>query len=116
MGGGVKLWIFIFESMQVRALRNQRSSQALRRILSQFQTSPNFYWDLLLWFVVPGGFVEDQIGDLKEESSLRTLRDGEAAANAWYRNQVVSSIVAHLWDKIERLIAIGTLFDWWVRR
>jgi hypothetical protein len=116
IGGGITLWISIFESIKARFLRNQRSSEALRRIISQIRTSPNFYWDLLLWFVVPGGFVEDQIGDLNEEFLLRTLSDGEALANAWYRHQVVSSIVDHLWDKIERLIAIGTLIDWWFRR
>src|SRR6185503_12057613 len=64
IGGGVALWIFILESTRARISRNQKSSAALKRIVSQIQTSPNFYWDLLLWFVVPGGFVEDQIGDL----------------------------------------------------
>jgi hypothetical protein len=116
IGGGVTMWIFILEPIKDRLLRNQRSSAALKRIVSQIQTSPNFYWDLLLWFVVPGGFVDDQLGDLNEEFLLRLSSDGEAPANAWYRHQVVSSIVDHLWAKIERLIAIGTLIDWLFRR
>ena len=110
------LLLFIAESTKARISKNQRSNEALKRIISQIQTSPNFYWELLLWFVLPNGCIEDQLGDLNEEFILRNSTDGEAAARAWYRRQVISSVKDRLWDKIERLVAIGTLIEWWFRR
>jgi len=102
---------YILASAEARLLRIRQKREALSGIVSQIKTSPNFYWDLLLWFVLPGGHVEDQIGDLNEEFVLRNATDGEALANAWYRRQVIASIMARLRAKIERLVAIGSLID-----
>jgi hypothetical protein len=110
---------YTLASAKARLLRIQQKRDALAGIMSQIKTSPNFYWDLVLWFVLPGAHVEDQIGDLNEEFLLRNATEGEVQANAWYRRQVTASIMPRLWAKIERLAAIGTLIDFvwrWFRK
>lgn len=97
----------------------QRKNEAFRRIFSQIRTSPTFYEDLILWFVLPGAYIDDQLGDLNEEYMLRLSTEGEAKARAWYQNQVITSVKDCMWKRIERLAAIGTLVDLidrWFRR
>jgi hypothetical protein len=101
----------LLTGVQDKNLRRQRKIAAFQRILAQIKTSPTFYQDLLLWFVLPGGCIDEQIGDLNEEYLLQLSTEGEAAAKAWYREQVITSLKDCLWKRIERLAAVGTLID-----
>jgi hypothetical protein len=105
----------MLESMRRRSSNIKRKQEALVTIISQVETAPNYCWSLLLWFFLPGGSIEEQMGDLSEELDLRTAFDGEALANAWYRREVFRSVRDRLWAKIERLAAIGTLIDFLIR-
>jgi hypothetical protein len=90
---------------------------ALKRIIRN-PGSDTFYCDLLLWLIVPGEHSEELCGDLIEECSLRSSTEGEAAAKAWYRNQVIRSVHDYVWKRLERLAAIKFLMDtirWWFR-
>jgi hypothetical protein len=91
--------------------RTQRKREAFSRILSQIENSPNFYWDLMLWLVIPISYSEELLGDLAEEYQLRNATEGEALARAWYGHQVITTLRGWLWKRIERLAAIGTLID-----
>ena len=51
------------------------------------------------------------LGDLAEEFQLRLVAVGERKAVAWYGEQVRTTVSAHIWQKLERLTAIGTLID-----
>jgi len=95
----------------VRKLDNyDRKVQALSGIISRIECD-TFYWDLMVWLVVPGGHSEELLGDLNEEYLLRIESHGEAGARAWYRDQATTTIWDCLWTKIERLAAVGTLID-----
>jgi hypothetical protein len=96
--------------MQYKAFSRQRKPQAILRIASRVNCD-TFYWDLLLWLVIPGAYSEELFGDLDEEYLLRTSTDGEASAKAWYLDQVTTTIGDFIWKKIERVAAIGTLID-----
>jgi hypothetical protein len=79
----------------------------------------NFYWDLLLWFVLPVAYGEELLGDLNEEYLLRLSSEGEGRARTWYRDQVVRTVTDNLWQKLERIAIVGALIDLldrWFRR
>ena len=101
----------VLTAMQCGLFRSQRKHEALSRLISQIDNSATFHWDLLLWFVIPHSYSEVLVGDLAEEFKLRSEADGEGFARAWYRDQVRRTVVEHLWKKVERLAAIGTLID-----
>jgi hypothetical protein len=98
--------LYMLMSVQRRIFRIQSKNEALKGLLSQLE-SPTYYWDLLLWFVIPGSYSEELMGDLAEEYHLRNATEGEAVAKAWYRGQVMDC----LWKRIERIVAIATLID-----
>ena len=108
---GAKVLNLVVASVQARMSRIHRKHQSFRRIFSQIETSHTFYWDLLVCFVLPGEYIEEQLGDLNEEYLLRSSTDGEAAALAWYGCQVIRSVKDRLWRRLECLAAIGTLID-----
>jgi hypothetical protein len=91
--------------------RSGRKREAFLRILSQIENTRTFYWDLLLWLVIPSSHSEELLGDLAEEYQLRNATEGEALARAWYGHQVITTLSDRLWKRIERLAAIGTLID-----
>ena len=106
------------EHMLRKAFDRKRKAESFLRIASKLD-SDTFYWDLLLWFVLPGASGESALGDLNEEYLLRNSTEGEARARAWYRDQVTGTLKNCLWEKIVRLAAIGTLIDLvnrWFRR
>ena len=74
-----------------------------------------FYENLLLWLVVPVGWSETLIGDLSEELNLRMDEEGDTSARAWYRKQAWTTAKHLIWDKVERLVAVGTLIEWTIR-
>jgi hypothetical protein len=93
-----------------KAINGKRRCESLSRIISRIKCD-TFYWDLLIWFIVPGSRCEELLGDLNEEYLLRILSDGEASARAWYRYQGITTTAHLLWMKIECLAAVGTLID-----
>jgi hypothetical protein len=109
--GGASVFTYMIVSVKDGLFRADRKRQAFRRILAQIETSSTFYWDLLLWLVIPSSYSEELLGDLVEEYQLRNATDGEALARAWYGHQVMSTLRDCLWKRIERLAAIGTLID-----
>lgn len=88
----------------------QKNSESLCRILVRID-SATFYWDLLLWFLIPGVHSEEMLGDLNEEYLLRVSDDGDANANAWYQHQALATIMRYLWKRIERIATVATLID-----
>jgi hypothetical protein len=107
---GFTLLNYMVTYLHNRAVNDQRKLQSLSRIISRVECD-TFYWDLLLWAVVPGGCSEELLGDLNEEYLLRISTEGEASARAWYRHQVTATVGNYFWRKIERLAAIATLVD-----
>lgn len=95
--------------MQGIFIKRRRSADALKRLISEADISSTFYCDVLLWLFVP---CEELIGDLAEEYLLRSASEGELIARAWYREQVIRTVCHHLWKKIERLAALGTVIDY----
>jgi len=90
--------------------RTKQSGDSLIRIISNTD-SPTYYWDLLVWLLVPGLHSEELLGDLKEEYLLRLSDSSQSAANAWYQHQVLTTIMQYTWKRIERTAAIATLID-----
>ncbi len=87
-------WNYLLASISERCFGFRRKLEGFSRILAQVETSPNFYWELLLWFILPAASAGEQMGDLSEEHRLRSAADGEVCANTWYRRQVISSAKA----------------------
>jgi hypothetical protein len=110
VGQGVIL--YLAHSFERQTLASIKKTQALQEIISQKIDDPTFYYALLLWFVVPSIHADNCLGDLDEEHEIRRLSQGEAAANAWYQYQVVSSAKSYLWARLERFVAIGSLIEW----
>jgi hypothetical protein len=112
--------ILILTGTQRKLLSLQRRNEAFGRILSQIETSETYYWDLLLCVVLPGEYIDEQLGDLNEEYLLRCATEGEIIARAWYCDQVMRSVKDRLLHKIERFVAFGTLIDfahrWFIRK
>lgn len=102
--------LVLFAYAKTSANKKKLKAEALKRIIERIDND-NFYWDLVIWFVVPSGYGEALLGDLNEEFVLRQSTEGEANARAWYRNQVVATVKEIIWKKIERLAAIGGLID-----
>jgi hypothetical protein len=101
-----------------KSLDRKRKAESFLKIASRLD-SGTFYWDLLLWLMLPGSSSEDALGDLNEEYLLRASTDGEVSARAWYRDQVTGTLKNCVWEKIVRLAALGTLIDLvsrWFRR
>lgn len=112
------VWVYAQESLDEYIASAQTSCGSLNRILSRLE-SPTFYWDLLLWFLIPGLRSEELLGDLNEEFLLRLSDEGEANAKAWYQHQAVSTLMRYLWKRVERFAAIATLIDFldrWLRK
>jgi hypothetical protein len=94
------------------------SGDSLCRILSRVESN-TFYWDLLLWFLVPGAHSDELLGDLNEEYLLRVSDKGELSAKAWYQHQAVTTIMQYLWKRVERIATVATLIDLierWLKR
>jgi hypothetical protein len=94
------------------------SLDSLSRIISRTD-SETFYWDLLLWLLVPSMRIEELLGDLNEEYLLRVSEVSDAEARAWYQYQAVHTIVHYFWKRLERVAAIATLADFvarWFRK
>jgi len=102
---------YMLDSSVDGIFRTQRRWKALSRIFSQFAESHTFYWDVLLCLLIPSSHSEELPGDLAEEYQLRNATEGEDFARAWYRRQVITTLRDCLWERIERLAAIGTLVD-----
>ncbi len=109
---GAGVLIGICEYAQHKMAVRKRKTESFERIIDQAESSVTFYWDLLLWLVIG---CEELMGDMGEEYLLRTEDEGEAQARAWYQEQVIRTISGHLWRKIERLAAIGTIIDFMYR-
>lgn len=95
-----------------------RKTTSFRGLLSRVD-GDTFYWDLLLWLVVPVADAEALMGDLTEEYPLQISTLGEAGARGWYRYQVATTLRDCVWKKFERVLAIGTLIDLidrWLRK
>jgi len=107
---GATVVMFVITYAQYILGNLQRENQSFSRIIGGIE-GDTFYLDLLLWFVLPGGYSEELLGDLNEEYLLLNSTDGAARARAWYRHQVITTIRDCLWKRIERLAAIGTLID-----
>ena len=90
--------------------KQKRRAGSFRVIIDRID-SDTFYYDLLLWILVPVAYGEELLGDLNEEYSLRHSSHGVAGAKAWYRAQVARTLKDYFWSKIERVAAIGTLID-----
>ena len=109
--GSAAVLCFVFDAMQDNLCRFQRKYAVFKGIVSQMENSRTFYWDLLVWYVIPDAYSEELLGDLTEEYRLRSTAEGEVRALAWYRNQSIRTVVEHLWKKVERLAAIGSLVE-----
>lgn len=107
---GVAVLMYTLEYLKRKSINRKRKSESLERIISRVD-SDTFYWDLLLWLVLPGASGEDALGDLNEEYLLRNSTEGEARARAWYRTQAVGTLKDCFWEKVVRLAALGTLID-----
>jgi hypothetical protein len=105
---------YTLEHTLSRVFRLQRKTESLRTLLARIECD-TFYWELALWFLVPGANSEDILGDLIEEYLLRASTQGEPEAKVWYARQIVATAKDYLWEKIERLTALGTLLDLVVR-
>ena len=92
-------------------IARQKNSESLQRIIAGI-TGDLFYRDLALWLIVPGSHSEELLGDLNEEYLLRYSSDSELNARSWYQHQAAMTIKGCIWERIERLAAIGTLVDW----
>jgi hypothetical protein len=95
-----------------------RKTSSFRTLLSRIE-SDTFYWDLLLWLIVPGVDSDALLGDLTEEYPLQVSTLGDEGARAWYRYQVATTVRDCVWKKLERILAIGTaidLIDRWFRK
>ena len=99
-----------FGYVQGRLLKRRRKTASFKKIIDRID-SDTFYWDLLLWLVIPVAYGEELLGDLNEEYSDRHSTNGEAGAKAWYRDQVARTLKDCLWKRIERMAAVGTLID-----
>ncbi len=95
---------------QIKLAGIGRKTASFSRLISRIDCD-TFYGELLLWLVVPCVDSEALTGDLSEEYLLQTSTKGEAGARAWYRDQVKRTLRNFLWEKLERLAAIGTLID-----
>jgi hypothetical protein len=100
--------------VQIRLDSIQGKTHSFLRIISRIDCD-TFYGDLLLWLILPGSYEEALLGDLNEEYLLRRSTEGEARARAWYGDQVARTLKDCVWEKIERLAAIGTLIDLFCR-
>jgi hypothetical protein len=107
---GMSVMTYTAMSLEESYLSTKRSGDSLCRIVSKTD-SPTFYWDLLLWCLVPGINSEEMLGDLNEEYLLRAFDYGEASAKGWYQHQVVTTIMQYLWKRVERIATIATLID-----
>lgn len=112
------VWDYARVSLEEHIVKVQTSCESLNRILARLE-SATFYWDLLLWFLIPGLRSEELLGDLNEEFLLRLSDEGEANAKAWYQHQAVSTLMHYLWKRVERIATIATLIDLverWLRK
>jgi len=107
---GSGILTYTAESLKESYFSTKKSGDSLCTILSRID-SATFYWDLLLWFLVPGVHSEEMLGDLNEEYLLRASDQGEASAKAWYQHQAVTTIMQYLWKRVERIATIATLID-----
>lgn len=107
---GAGVLMYVLHRAQIKAVRRQRRCHAFSRLVSNI-SSDNFYWDLLLWLVVPSNHSEELLGDLNEEYLLRIASDGEARARTWYCDQVITTIRDYFWMEIEHLVAVWGLID-----
>ena len=64
---------------------------------------PPVIWERLLSWLLPPDQREAAAGDALEELATRAAADGEAAARAWYRKQVLRSIAPGIEYKVRRL-------------
>jgi len=104
--------------VQRKLISRQSKTHSFRKIIARVDCD-TFYWDLLLWLVLPGGYSEALLGDLNEEYMLRHSSEGEAGARIWYRNQTTLTLKDFFWKNIERWAALGTLIDLldrWLRK
>jgi hypothetical protein len=97
-------------SIEQSFLSKRKSAESLIRIAQKLD-SDTFYWDLMIWILVPGAYCEEILGDLNEEYLLKISECGEANARAWYQHQAVDTTVRYFWKRFERLAAIGALID-----
>jgi hypothetical protein len=107
---GSGILTYTAESLMGGYFSTKKSGDSLRTILSRID-SATFYWDLLLWFLVPGVHSEEMLGDLNEEYLLRVSDEGLASAKAWYQHQALTTIMQCLWKRAERIATIATLID-----
>lgn len=97
---------YLLRSAQRRQLKAASFKQIIARI-----DADTFYYDLVLWFVLPAAFSDDLLGDLNERYVIKCEKDGQVRAHAWYRYQVKTTLTDYLWGKICRLVALVTLVD-----
>lgn len=115
---GVGILTYTAESLKESYFSTKKHSEAFCRIISRID-SGTFYWDLLLWVLVPELHSEELLGDLNEEYLLRVSEDGELSAKAWYQHQAVATIMQYFWKRVERVVTVATLIDLierWLKR
>lgn len=84
---------------QRAANRHRLQTASLTKIIDRID-SDTYYWDLLLWIVVPAANGEVLLGDLNEEYLLRQSKEGEAGARAWYQDQVTATVKHHTLEEV----------------
>ena len=88
----------------------QHKTASFKQVIGRIDAD-TFYFDLLLWFVLPAAFSDDLLGDLNERYVIKCEKDGRVRAHAWYRHQVKTTLADCFWQKLCRLAAVATLLD-----
>ena len=87
----IELLAVVTDHLLHKFLRRQHKTLSFKRVLARIDDDI-FYFDLLLWFVLPAAFSDHLLGDLNEEYAIKSEKLGRAYANVWYRHQVSTTL------------------------